>query len=245
MKWFRVDFNDVLLNGLTCAEIGCVVKYKALCQQFGLKELDEKKLKQNFSSRERAFLSERFSLSVQKTAKVCSKNDESLFKKHQNSVQKTAKVCSEKDSKNKELTQKTDNYIYNNIYNTEKEKRIDNKPPIYIPPLPEKDDSGMYDIEEVIEQQKAKSAKKSKNFTAPSLEEVKAYIAERGLVVDAEKFIAYFTEGNWHDSKGKPVRNWKQKLITWDTQGRRERTLSAAKGLLGVKSGTYEEGIPL
>ena len=93
--------------------------------------------------------------------------------------------------------------------------------------------------------QKKKTTEKS--FTPPTLEEVKAYIAERGCaaVVDAKKFFDYFETGGWHDSEGKPVRNWKQKLITWETNGRKTRTLKAAQGLLGVKSGTYAEDVPL
>ena len=93
--------------------------------------------------------------------------------------------------------------------------------------------------------QKKKTTEKS--FTPPTLEEVKAYIAERGCaaVVDAKKFFDYFETGGWHDSEGKPVRNWKQKLITWETNGHKTRTLKAAQGLLGVKSGTYAEDVPL
>lgn len=93
--------------------------------------------------------------------------------------------------------------------------------------------------------QKKKTTEKS--FTPPTLEDVKAYIAERGCaaVVDAKKFFDYFEAGHWHDSEGKPVRNWKQKLITWETHGRQTRTLKAAQGLLGVKSGTYAEDVPL
>lgn len=93
--------------------------------------------------------------------------------------------------------------------------------------------------------QKKKTTEKS--FTPPTLEEVKAYIAERGCaaVVDAKKFFDYFETGGWHDSEGKPVRNWKQKLIIWETNGRKTRTLKAAQGLLGVKSGTYAEDVPL
>ena len=88
---------------------------------------------------------------------------------------------------------------------------------------------------------------KKKRFTPPTLEEVKAYIAERNCaaVVDAKKFFDYLTAGGWHDSEGKPVRNWKQKLITWETHGRQQRTIKAAAGLLGVKSGTYAEDVPL
>ena len=53
-------------------------------------------------------------------------------------------------------------------------------------------------------------------FVAPSLEEVEAYCKERNSSVDPKTFYDYFTAGNWHDSKGNPVKNWKQKLITWE-----------------------------
>lgn len=49
----------------------------------------------------------------------------------------------------------------------------------------------------------------------PTLEEIEDYISEKRLNVDAQKFYDYFNAGDWLDSKGKPVRNWKQKLITW------------------------------
>ena len=48
------------------------------------------------------------------------------------------------------------------------------------------------------------------------MDDIKKYINEKGLNVDAEKFYNYFTEGNWIDSKGQPVKNWKQKLLTWN-----------------------------
>lgn len=53
-------------------------------------------------------------------------------------------------------------------------------------------------------------------FTPPTLEEVKAYCEERKSPVDPERFFEYFQTGGWKDSKGNPVRNWKQKLITWE-----------------------------
>ena len=34
--------------------------------------------------------------------------------------------------------------------------------------------------------------------------------------MNPEKFYNYFTEGNWVDSKGNKVKNWKQKLLTWN-----------------------------
>ncbi len=49
----------------------------------------------------------------------------------------------------------------------------------------------------------------------PTLEEVNAYVEEKQLNVDVKYFYDYFTDGNWIDSKGNPVRNWKQKILTW------------------------------
>ena len=53
-------------------------------------------------------------------------------------------------------------------------------------------------------------------FVPPTLDEVRDYCAERSSPVDPVQFFEYFSEGNWKDSKGNPVRNWKQKLITWE-----------------------------
>ena len=115
----------------------------------------------------------------------------------------------------------------------------------FVPPLPEKstpDDSGMWDIEELIAATPPK-----KRFVPPKLDDINAYIAEKGLIVNGKVFLDYFTAGNWKDSEGKPVKNWKQKLITWDERDRRKRTIDAARGLLktGVASGTYGKDAPL
>lgn len=56
-------------------------------------------------------------------------------------------------------------------------------------------------------------------FVPPTLEEVQAYCAERNSPVDPQRFYDYFTTGNWKDAKGNPVKNWKQKLITWERSG--------------------------
>lgn len=57
---------------------------------------------------------------------------------------------------------------------------------------------------------------REKRFTPPTLEEVQAYCQERHSPVDPVQFFNYFSEGNWTDSKGNKVRNWKQKLLTWE-----------------------------
>ncbi len=57
---------------------------------------------------------------------------------------------------------------------------------------------------------------RTKRFVPPTLEEVKAYAAERGSDVDPERFHTYFAAGDWKDSRGNPVRSWKQKFLTWE-----------------------------
>ena len=61
-----------------------------------------------------------------------------------------------------------------------------------------------------------KPTKKKKAFVPPTLEDVQAYCRERQNGVDAKRFYDYFTASGWVDSKGKPVLNWKQKVITWE-----------------------------
>jgi predicted phage replisome organizer len=78
------------------------------------------------------------------------------------------------------------------------------------------------DIEEDKERdkEKEKSNKKkkaSKVFVPPTFEEVQAYCASRGNKVDAKKFFDFYDAGNWIDSKGNQVKNWKQKVITWES----------------------------
>ena len=78
------------------------------------------------------------------------------------------------------------------------------------------------------EKEKKKDKKKEvnkpkKRFVPPTLDEVKAYCQERNNNVDAQKFVDYYSASKWIDGKGEPVKNWKQKVITWernDTNGR-------------------------
>lgn len=53
----------------------------------------------------------------------------------------------------------------------------------------------------------------------PSIEDIESYIEEKDLSVDGRRFYDFFEASEWIDSKGNPVRNWKQKLITWSGNG--------------------------
>jgi hypothetical protein len=56
-------------------------------------------------------------------------------------------------------------------------------------------------------------------FTEPTIEEINKYISDNKLNVDGNYFLQYFKEGGWIDSKGNKVKNWKQKLLTWNKSG--------------------------
>lgn len=70
--------------------------------------------------------------------------------------------------------------------------------------------------------------KEKKVFTPPTLSEVEEYCRSRGSSVDPKTFYDYFTAGNWTDSKGQKVRNWKQKIITWEKGEGRGRSQSVS-----------------
>jgi hypothetical protein len=79
-------------------------------------------------------------------------------------------------------------------------------------------------VEDSIEDKK--SVKKRKVFVPPSIEEVFAYAKEKGREDIAQEFFDYFTVGNWVDSKGNKVLNWKQKFLTWCSKNAKKQTTS-------------------
>ena len=70
---------------------------------------------------------------------------------------------------------------------------------------------------------------KRRKFIKPTLQEIQDYINEKGMNVNAETFYNYFTETNWVDSKGNKVKNWKQKLITWNSYGKNTKEQDVPK----------------
>lgn len=67
-----------------------------------------------------------------------------------------------------------------------------------------------------LNETKQERKNKKKEFIPPTLEEVEKYVLEKKLNVNAKNFYDYFTVGNWVDRNGNKVRNWKQKILTWN-----------------------------
>ena len=47
----------------------------------------------------------------------------------------------------------------------------------------------------------------------PTFEEFAKYIKDKNLNLNSKELYEYYETGNWHDSKGNKVKNWKQKLL--------------------------------
>jgi hypothetical protein len=58
-----------------------------------------------------------------------------------------------------------------------------------------------------------------KRLIAPSVEEVKAYCTERGNCIDAEQFCDHYTANGWLQGRGKPIRDWRAAVRTWERNG--------------------------
>ena len=51
-------------------------------------------------------------------------------------------------------------------------------------------------------------------FRPPTLEEVKSYILEKGIEIDAERFVAYYESNGWMVGRNK-MKSWKSAIVTW------------------------------
>ena len=73
---------------------------------------------------------------------------------------------------------------------------------------------------------KSETKKKPKGFIPPTLQDIQNYCKERNNSVSASKFLDYYSVSEWKDKDGKAVKNWKQKLLSWE--GRDTTTASIA-----------------
>lgn len=77
--------------------------------------------------------------------------------------------------------------------------------------------------EECKESKKDSMPTRRTRFTPPTVEEVKAYCAERGNHVDADRFVDFYTANGWTQGRGKPIKDWKACVRTWERSDREEQ----------------------
>lgn len=75
------------------------------------------------------------------------------------------------------------------------------------------------DKQETSERQHRKNVKNVKNVkkvvVQPQLFEIKSFISENQLNVDAEKFFEHYENAGWKTSHGKNVTDWESLLLKW------------------------------
>ena len=71
------------------------------------------------------------------------------------------------------------------------------------------------DTEEDSNRERADKPPRSR-FVPPSVDEVRAYCAERQNGVDADCFVDFYTANGWKQSRGKSIVDWKAAVRTWE-----------------------------
>lgn len=61
----------------------------------------------------------------------------------------------------------------------------------------------------------------AKRFSPPSLDEVQAYISERGSAVDAQQFVDFYASKGWMVGKNR-MKDWKAAVRTWEKRRKEE-----------------------
>lgn len=72
------------------------------------------------------------------------------------------------------------------------------------------------DHEKVRDAVKKHHSTSQRRFTPPTLDDVVAYCKNRNSPIDPKRFWEYYNEGKWRDGTGKPVKCWKQKILSWE-----------------------------
>lgn len=99
------------------------------------------------------------------------------------------------------------------------------------------------DNKENIEKRSDTPTHRSKNFTPPTVEEIKSYCTERKNSVDPERFYDFYTSKGWVVGKTK-MKDWKASVRTWERSDNRARTSTGNERNNGTHTGKRKEEVP-
>lgn len=68
----------------------------------------------------------------------------------------------------------------------------------------------------IEEKKEVKKGRNNNIFAPPTVLEVAEYCVERKNNVDAEAFVNFYTANGWVQGKGKPIKDWKAAVRTWE-----------------------------
>jgi hypothetical protein len=101
------------------------------------------------------------------------------------------------------------------------------------------DEQRVNTVEESKERKKKDAPSPKTRFVKPTEEEVSAYCLTRKNGIDPAYFRDHYEANGWVQSGGKPIRNWKAAVRTWERNGmaggrnrkpQRQRCTTAAEG---------------
>lgn len=70
---------------------------------------------------------------------------------------------------------------------------------------------------------------KRKRFVPPSVDEVRSYCTERGNNIDPQRFVDFYTANGWAQGRGKPIKDWRAAVRTWEGREAQRSPARAAK----------------
>ena len=86
--------------------------------------------------------------------------------------------------------------------------------------------------EEEKEEPKKESPVGDSKESAPTLEQVRAYVQEHGYIVDAVKFFTHYSANGWAIG-GKPILDWRRLLDKWEVEDRGRANKHPVSGVRG------------
>ena len=91
-------------------------------------------------------------------------------------------------------------------------------------------------------EEEASPSTRSKRFTPPTVDEVRAYCLERGNCVNPQRFVDYYSSNGWMVGKNK-MKDWQAAVRTWEqkeSKGRPAAGKSSNPFLDMLEEGDYE-----
>lgn len=92
------------------------------------------------------------------------------------------------------------------------------------------------------DREEAEPPTRSKRFTPPTVDEVRAYCQERGNNVDPQRFVDYYSSNGWMVGKSK-MKDWKAAVRTWEQREKpqsRPASKSSNPFLDMLEDGSYD-----
>ena len=83
--------------------------------------------------------------------------------------------------------------------------------------------------------------KNASRFSAPTVDEVRAYAQEKGFSIDPEHFVDYYTSNGWRVGRN-PMKDWRATVRTWASRDRAQTPVQGAQSL-GVGEFINSKGI--